>query len=374
MSTQEGHWTTLGDVAQWGSGGTPSAGDSSLYGGDIPWAVIGDLNDGTVESTAKTISSKGLEKSSAKLVPPGAVLIAMYGSIGKLGINAIPMATNQAIAFAIPKSELIDRDFLFWLLMQERPRFVKEGKGATQQNISQTLLKAWKVWLPPIERQHKIVERIEAALARLDASAISLLESSHKLATLNRAVVHKLMSSADELQTVTLGEIAQVNWGDTSKTKSSYVSEGFTAFSASGPDGLIGNFQFEGPGFVLSAIGANCGRVFRAEGKWGAIKNTITILPNLEIVDPDFLGFSLSDPNLWAKRGAAQPFIRQTDARAREVLLPPLETQLAIASELREQLVFANRVRAQLDMVLAQLSRIRKSLLHSEFGASDQDD
>jgi type I restriction enzyme S subunit len=169
LNNSQGDWTTLGEIAQWGSGGTPSAGDASFYGGEIPWAVIGDLDDGAVTSTTKTITQKGLDNSSAKLVPEGAVLIAMYGSIGKLGIATMPMATNQAIAFAIPNPALVDRDYLFWLLMQERPKFVKEGKGATQQNISQTLLKAWKVFLPPIGKQLEVVERIEAALAKLEA-------------------------------------------------------------------------------------------------------------------------------------------------------------------------------------------------------------
>ena len=70
---------TLGDVGEWGSGGTPLKAHSDYYGGDTPWLVIGDLNEGVVTSAETTITSKGLENSSAKLVPVGTVLIAMYG-------------------------------------------------------------------------------------------------------------------------------------------------------------------------------------------------------------------------------------------------------------------------------------------------------
>src|SRR5438128_5570469 len=35
-------WTTLEEVADWGSGGTPKATVSEYYDGTIPWAVIGD--------------------------------------------------------------------------------------------------------------------------------------------------------------------------------------------------------------------------------------------------------------------------------------------------------------------------------------------
>ena len=72
-----------------------------------------------------------------------------------------------------------------------------------------------------------------------------------------------------------LGKIADVGWGDTSKTKSSYVQSGFCAFSAAGPDGFLPYFDFDRRGVVVSAIGANAGTTWLASGKWSCIKNTI---------------------------------------------------------------------------------------------------
>ena len=77
-------WVKLGDVCEMGSGGTPNRGTAAYFGGDIPWVIIGDLNDGIVTHTRQTITDLGLANSSAKLVPAGAILVAMYGSIGKL--------------------------------------------------------------------------------------------------------------------------------------------------------------------------------------------------------------------------------------------------------------------------------------------------
>jgi len=142
-------WTveSLSDVASWGSGGTPQAGHPAFYGGDIPWAVIGDLNEATVVETRASITDAGLAASSAKLVPEGAVLLAMYGSIGKLGIAGRPMATNQAIAFALPNDRVLGK-YLFYYLMSQRHQLDAEGKGATQRNISQTILRPWPIPLP----------------------------------------------------------------------------------------------------------------------------------------------------------------------------------------------------------------------------------
>src|SRR5436190_538026 len=111
---------TLGTIADWGSGGTPKAGTADYYGGYIPWAVIGDLTDGPVHETSQNITDLGLRSSSAKLVGPDVVLIAMYGSIGKLGLPSTSMATNQAIAFARPRVDIVSRMYLFYYLMHAR--------------------------------------------------------------------------------------------------------------------------------------------------------------------------------------------------------------------------------------------------------------
>ncbi|MEU7618350.1 restriction endonuclease subunit S [Micromonospora rifamycinica] len=159
----------LDDIGTWGSGGTPRAGQKEFYDGGIPWAVIGDLADGIVNTTARSISRAGLEASSAKIVPPGTILIAMYGSIGKLGVAGIPMATNQAIAFVQAWESVIDRDYLFWYLRSQRQSLIRAGKGATQQNIGQAVLRNWPILLPPLAEQRRIVAGLDNHLSLLDS-------------------------------------------------------------------------------------------------------------------------------------------------------------------------------------------------------------
>ena len=84
---------------------------------------------------------------------------------------------------------------------------------------------------------------------------------------------------------VQLQDILDIQWGDTKTTKASYVSDGYLAYSATGPDGFLEKFDYDREGLVLSAIGANCGSTFFASGKWSCIKNTIRILPKSGAVD-----------------------------------------------------------------------------------------
>jgi len=136
---------------------------------------------------------------------------------------------------------------------------------------------------------------------------------------------------AGDWQTVRLGDVADVNWGDTSTTKASYIDEGVTAFSATGPDGFLPMAQFDRTGVVVSAIGAQCGRTWLARGQWSTIKNTLRFWSIDPEVDTEFLYWATREPSTWPRRGSAQPFISQGDARNVRVALPPLPEQRRIA-------------------------------------------
>lgn len=145
----------------------------------------------------------------------------------------------------------------------------------------------------------------------------------------------------------TLETLADVNWGNTSLTKSSYTESGFPAYSATGPDGLIDHAEFSGPGIVLSAIGARSGKCFLASGEWTAIKNTITILPH-DPIDTDWLFLVTNIEDAWKRRGGAQPFIALKDALTFGVRVPPLAEQRRIVAKVDELMAWVDALETQL--------------------------
>lgn len=182
---------TLNDIAKWGSGGTPKSTNPTYYGGNIPWLIIGDLSDGYVWKSEKKITEEGLKNSSAKMVAPESVLIAMYGSIGKLGINKVPVATNQAIAFTEKLYAPTNNKYLFYYLLFSRPTLYKMGKGGTQRNISQTVLKTVDFPLPPFPEQRAIVSKIEQLFSDLDNGISNLKLAQGQLKVYRQAVLKK---------------------------------------------------------------------------------------------------------------------------------------------------------------------------------------
>ena len=170
---------TLGDIGKWGSGGTPLSSVPEYYNGNIPWLIIKDLNDGVVSKSQTKITNAGLENSSADLVKPGALLIAMYGSIGKLGVAGIECATNQAIAYCDVNEKIADVWYIFYYLLHSRPKLLGEGRGNTQQNINQGFLKEYPIPLPPLPEQKRIAAQLAQAdrLRQLRRNASQLGES-----------------------------------------------------------------------------------------------------------------------------------------------------------------------------------------------------
>ena len=81
------------------SGGTPKSNVEKYWNGGIPWTTLVDLPASNfiteIRTTQRTISKLGLNKSSAKLIPEDSVLVSTRATIGRIGINRIPLATNQ---------------------------------------------------------------------------------------------------------------------------------------------------------------------------------------------------------------------------------------------------------------------------------------
>lgn len=139
------------------------------------------------------------------------------------------------------------------------------------------------------------------------------------------------------IELVTLGEVADLQWGDTSVTKKSYVLTGdkYPAYSASGKDGFLPYFDYDRTGVILSAIGANAGKTWLATGKWSCIKNTIRFFSKDEsVADTRYLYWATQSHATFPLRGSAQPFISQGDAREVAISLPPIPEQRAIAATL----------------------------------------
>lgn len=183
------NWKTarLGDkdVAFTTSGGTPNRAKPENFGGDILWVKSGELNDRCIYDAEERITKYGLTNSSAKLFPPGTLLVALYGATaGKTAILEVEAATNQAICAIFPKNNSFDSRFLQFELIHFRPKLLNARSGGAQPNISQTVLGSFDVILPPLSEQHAIARVLRAVQETIEARRKELHLERERKATL----------------------------------------------------------------------------------------------------------------------------------------------------------------------------------------------
>jgi len=107
--------------------------------------------------------------------------------------------------------------------------------------------------------------------------------------------------------------------------KESYVP----AFSASGQDVWLEAPAYEGDALILSAVGAQCGKTFRARDKWAVVANTHILWPRSGQC-LDYWWYVTNLPDWWLRAGAAQPYVQVRVSLDRPWAIPPIPEQQAI--------------------------------------------
>ena len=151
------------DFAQVITGGTPSTKNKAYWeDGHIPWLNSGELNQDIIVSSRNHITSIGLEKSAAKLMPKDSVLIALTGATtGVVGYLTFEACANQSVTGILPSEKHFPK-FLFYYLKSIRPQVLNDAYGGAQPHISQGYVKQLKIPLPPLGEQKKIAAILDA--------------------------------------------------------------------------------------------------------------------------------------------------------------------------------------------------------------------
>ena len=158
------------------SGGTPKTSVSSYYfPKEIPWLKTAEVNYCRIRDTEAYISKEGLKHSSAKMIPVNSVIVAMYGqgdTAGRVAINKIPLATNQACCNLVINPEIADYEYVYYSLCILYNKLVSLKNGGAQPNLNAGMIKAIEIPLPNL----KIQRRIAAILSAYD----NLIENNQK--------------------------------------------------------------------------------------------------------------------------------------------------------------------------------------------------
>ena len=168
----------LGEVCEIKIGKTPNRSQTLYWGGDYPWLSISDMKGKILCTTKEKITQEAVQKEKMQIVLKGTVVMSFKLSIGKVGILAENMYTNEAIAnFVVKNNKMLFNEYLYYALqginfdsLTDRAVMGKTLNKAKLNNLS-------IVYNEPF-MQHQIVLRLDGVNKLIESRKQQLSELS----------------------------------------------------------------------------------------------------------------------------------------------------------------------------------------------------
>lgn len=182
------NWKTyrLSDLINLVGGGTPKTTVPEYWNGDIPWLSVVDFGKCVkrVYQTEKSITQKGLNESSTKILKQGQIIISARGTVGELAVLGRDMAFNQS-CYGIYANERTENDFLYYLLKYSIDKIKKNTHGAVFDTITRQTFNNVEVSIPENKATQK---EIASILSSLDDKIELNLQMNQTLEAMAQAI------------------------------------------------------------------------------------------------------------------------------------------------------------------------------------------
>ena len=235
LKNEKVEWKKLGDVANCFAGGTPKTTVSTYYDGNIPWIRSGEINFNVINSSERNITEEGLNKSSAKMIRPNSVVMAMTGAtVGRSAVVEFYTSCNQSVAAIENDEKILNYKYLYYYISDNYEIIKKLGQGAlTSLNLS--IIKNILIPIPSLKTQEKIVKTLDK-FTNYVTELQSELQSRNRQyeyyrdMLLSEEYLNKVINNYDlykyELRETTLGEIGKFMRGN-GLQKKDFIDNGY---------------------------------------------------------------------------------------------------------------------------------------------------
>lgn len=266
-------YVKLGKIAKIYSGGTPSRTNPAYWGGDIPWVKTTQIQDNVIteDSIDEWITEEGLKKSSAKMVPKGTILMAMYGqgkTRGKVAVLGLDAAINQACA-AIQVDKGLNRDFVFQQLLFRYNSIRAMSNSGSQENLSLGLISEIEFPLPPLPKQNAIAGLLSAWDQAIDYTQRLIAAKEKRFSWLLLKLINQ-DNLTGNLKRVNLGDVCQIKKGQ-QLSKVDMIEDGkyYVLNGGITPSGRTDKWNTPENTITISEGGNSCGFInFNTEKFW----------------------------------------------------------------------------------------------------------
>lgn len=340
---------SLGDIAdKMRAGGTPSRKETTYWHGEIPLVLIEDITKSNkyLHITTETITQDGLNNSSSWCVPSGNLIYSLYGTVGRVVINEMPVAITQNMAGIIPNHDIVDTNFLYYCLIHANQNLWNLIDITVHSHISITKAKKIPIPLPPLPEQKKIAavlsavqeakEKTEAVIKATREMKKSLMKHLFTYGPVSLEEAENIPLKETEIGLVPeewevkpLVEIATLQRGK-DLPKQNQVPGKYPVVGSSGIITHHNEYVCRGPGVVTGRSGSIGNLIYVEEDYWP--HNTGLYVKDFHSNHPRFIHYLLQlvDFRKYAT-GVSVPTLNRNFVHVALLPLPPLPIQQRIS-------------------------------------------
>lgn len=179
------------NVAHLLGGGTPTKTKPEYWNGTIPFFTPSDSDNNIYSvSTEDYITDEGLQNSSTRLFEPHTVFITARGSVGRLALNAVPMAMNQS-CYALKAKNGISYTFLFFLTKELIHHLEVKSSGSVFNSIVSSDIEYTNLALPS---ERTVIEEFSALAEPIFEKIEASTKENRQLSVLRDWLLPMLMN------------------------------------------------------------------------------------------------------------------------------------------------------------------------------------
>jgi type I restriction enzyme S subunit len=388
-------WETkrVGDVCQILNGGTPKTGVKDYWDGDIAWITpkdMGKLEDVYVSRTERRITQAGVQNSSAKLLPPGSIILSTRAPIGHLAINEVPMTTNQGCK-GLVLNDKVNNKYLYYYLKSNVELLDSLGSGTTFKELAGSKLADVPLPLPPLPEQQRIVTKLDAAFAALAEAQAHVERNRANARELFESYLNGVFEGREDGTRTPMLELCEAIVDCEHKTAPTQ-SEGYPSIRT--PNIGRGELLLDGvyrvseetyrqwsrraipmPGDLILAREAPAGNVaVIPDGLQPCLgQRTVLIKPKREVVRPKYLMYELLSASMQERlldhsQGATVQHVNMKDIRALPIpKLPSLAEQDRVVNQVESIRITSKQLETTYQQKLMELEGLKKGLLGAAF-------
>ncbi len=319
------------------------------------------------------------------------ILLSVRAPVGPTNLAPTKVCIGRGLSAIRPNKE-IERKYLLLYFRYFEAQLSSKGTGTTFKAITQRTIRNLEIPVLPLEKQQRIVSRIEDLFSELDKGVETLQTIKEQLAVYRQAVLKEALNGIKG-QPYTVKDVCkEIKVGIVIKPSQYYTDEqvGIKAFRSAN----VREFHVEDKNWAYLSIAghqANARSIVHTgdilivrSGYPGTACvvpeqfngcNAIDILiavPNRDLVLPEFLCAYTNSPLgkkfvNEKKRGVGQKHFNVSGYSKMLISVPSLDKQEEIVKKIASRLSVCDSIEQTVDTALAQAEAMRQSILKKAF-------